>query len=98
MYPHERELIQRLKGEPFVILSVNTDPDRETLRQSINEGTIVWRCWWDGPGRPICKEWNVSGFPTIYVIDSEGVIRYKNVRGRALDEAVDTLLLEKAQR
>ena len=29
------------------------------------------------------------------MIDHKGVIRYKNVRGEALDEAVDTLLEER---
>jgi hypothetical protein len=34
----------------------------------------------------------VSGWPTIYVLDQNGVIRYKNVREKAMDEAVDALL------
>ena len=34
------------------------------------------------------------GWPTIYVIDSKGLIRYKNVRGEKMDAAVDTLLKE----
>jgi hypothetical protein len=98
MHPHERELIRRHSGKPFVILSVNTDRDRETLKKAIREGEITWRCWWDGPGRPLCEKWNVSGFPTIYVIDRAGVIRFKNVREKALDEAVGSLLREDAQR
>jgi hypothetical protein len=85
-------------GKPFVILSVNTDLDRETLTKAIRGGEITWRCWWDPPGRRICKEWNVSSFPTIYVIDRAGVIRYKNVRGKALDEAAESLLRERALR
>ncbi len=95
MYPQERGLVERLDENRFVILSVNTDPDRDTLSKLLKDGEITWRCWWDGPKRPICKEWNVTAFPTIYVIDSAGVIRYKNVRGRALDEAVESLLVEK---
>jgi len=30
------------------------------------------------------------------VLDHKGVIRYKNVRGEALDKAVDTLLEERS--
>jgi peroxiredoxin len=92
MYPQMRELSERLKGKPFVILSVNVDEERDVLRKSIVEGEITWRCWWDGPGRPICREWIVSGFPTIYVLDAAGVIRYKNVRGSELDEAIASLV------
>jgi hypothetical protein len=36
----------------------------------------------------------VRGWPTIYVLDANGVIRYKNVREEKMDEAVDTLLAE----
>ena len=38
--------------------------------------------------------WNVRSWPTIYVLDHKGVIRYKGPREKALDEAVDTLLSE----
>ncbi len=45
-------------------------------------------------GGPIATKWAVSGWPTIYVLDAKGVIRYKNVRGEAMDEAVDALMKE----
>ncbi len=43
-------------------------------------------------GDPIATKWDVHLWPTIYVIDHEGIIRYKNVRGEAMDRAVDALL------
>lgn len=39
--------------------------------------------------------YNIEAFPTIFVLDAKGVIRYKGVRGEAMDKAVDTLLKEK---
>ena len=93
MYPDERELVKRLTDEPFAVLSVNTDADRETLRKSIKEGEITWRCWFDGGTEgPIGNAWNVTSFPTVYVLDATGVIRFKNLRGPSLDDAVMTLL------
>ena len=58
--------------------------------------SLTWRSWWDGGSTngPIARAWNVSAWPTIYVLDHKGVIRYKNVREQALDKAVDTLLAE----
>jgi thiol-disulfide isomerase/thioredoxin len=93
-HPHLRGLVQRLKDEPFALLSVNADEDKATLVSSIKMREITWRCWWDGLLGPICTKWNVAGFPTIYVIDAKGIIRYKGVHDQALDEAVDTLLKE----
>jgi thioredoxin-like negative regulator of GroEL len=95
MYPQERKLIERLKNQPFVLLSVNTDEGKETLRKSINSGEITWRCWCDGGSEgPISTKWGVQSFPTVYVLDAEGVIRFKNVRDEQLDKAVERLLSE----
>jgi len=97
MYPHERSLVKRLENEPFALLGVNSDRDLDALQDVLKEENITWRSFWNGPegtSGPISKAWNVSGWPTIYVLDSEGKIRYKGVRGEAMDEAVDNLLAE----
>jgi peroxiredoxin len=95
MYPHERSLVERLKDKPFALLGVNTDSDRDKLKATIKEEKLNWRSWFDGSTEgPICKKWNVRGFPTIFVLDHKGMIRYKNVRGEGMDKAVDTLLAE----
>jgi hypothetical protein len=36
----------------------------------------------------------VQGWPTIYVLDAKGVIRFKNPRGEKLGQVVDELLAE----
>ena len=96
MYPHERSLVKRLAGKPFALLGVNSDKDREVLKEVMAKEEITWRSWWDGGSTrgPIAGQYNVSGWPTIYVLDDKGVIRYKGVRGEAMDKAVDTLLAE----
>ena len=97
MYPHERSLVKRLENEPFALIGVNSDSDLEKLRPRLEEENITWRSFWNGEkgtSGPISSRWNVSGWPTIYVLDHEGRIRYKNVRGEAMDKAVDQLLEE----
>jgi len=96
MYPHERSLVKRLEGQPFALLGVNSDRDREALKKVMKKQGITWRSFWNGGGTggPISSAWNVRGWPTIYVLDHKGVIRYKNVRGERMDEAVDALLAE----
>ena len=94
MYPHERSLVKRLSGKPFALLGVNSDRDREKIKQTVKEKGLTWRSFWNGGGTsgPISTKWNVRGWPTIYVLDEQGVIRFKNVRGEAMDKAVDGLL------
>ena len=97
MYPHERSLVKRLEGKPFALLGINSD-SKDRLRRAMKSENITWRSWWDGGGTggPIAKAWNVKGWPTTYVLDAKGVIRYRDVRDKELDEAVDTLLKELA--
>jgi hypothetical protein len=97
MYPHERSLVKRLADKPFALIGVNSDRDLTALKKRLEEEKITWRSFWNGPegtGGRISARWNVSGWPTIYVLDHKGVIRYKNVRGKKMDEAVDKLLAE----
>jgi peroxiredoxin len=95
MYPEERALVARHKDRPFALVSVNTDAELTALKTAIDRGEITWRCWWDG-GRDgtITTRWGVASFPTIFVLDRTGVIRFKDVRGKELDAAVDRLLAE----
>ena len=97
MYPHERSLVKKLADMPFAIIGVNSDSDLEEIRETVNQKNITWRSFWNGPegtDGPISIQWNVSGWPTIYVLDGDGTIRYKNVRGDEMDEALTTLLAE----
>ena len=99
MIPHERSLVKRLEGKPFALLGINSDRDRFEIRRTCKAEQITWRCWFDGGGTsgPIAGAWGVRSWPTIYVLDAKGVIRFKDVRGEAMDQAVNTLLAETAK-
>ncbi len=100
MYPHERSLVERLKDKPFALIGVNSDTDKGKLKKRLAEERITWRSFWNGPdgtNGPISRAWNVHSWPTVYVLDHKGVIRWKWVRGEALDKAVDQLLEELAR-
>lgn len=96
MYPHERSLVKQLSNDKFALIGVNSDRDRDALKEVLKEKNISWRSFWNGGGTsgPISTRWNVRGWPTIYVIDGKGVIRYKNVRGDELDRAIESLYAE----
>lgn len=93
MYPRNRELVEELAGKPFVFVSVMRDPKLETTSTAIASKKITWRVWLDGEAT-ISQQWNVRAWPTIYVIDSGGVIRYEGLRGENLSLAVHKLLDE----
>lgn len=92
MYPDNRQLVEKHRGQPFAFLSVMGDDDREGLREKVREGEITWRAWTDGMNGPISTRWNVRSWPTIYVLDHRGGIAYRGLRGPSLERAVARLL------
>jgi thiol-disulfide isomerase/thioredoxin len=94
MIPHERELVKRLEKEPFVLISVSADNDQETLEKFLEKEPMPWVHWYSGPKSKLMDDLNIRFFPTIFILDADGVIRYRNLRGKEMDEAVDTLLEE----
>ena len=97
MYPQERELVKALADKPFVLIGVNSDRNQEVVKEAVRNEGLSWRHFWNGPkGRvgPISEKWNVEGWPTVYLIDAEGVIRYKQVQGEAVEKGIEKLLGE----
>ena len=97
MVPLERSLLGKYEGKPFALLGVNSDEDSKSFREILERERITWPSWRDGGriGGPIATRWNVKHWPTIYVLDPRGVIRFK--LGRESPEgAVDQLMRELA--
>jgi hypothetical protein len=95
MYPHERSLVEKYKNEPFAIVGINSDTDLDKLKDVRAKENISWRSFWNGPegtSGPIAATWNVHGWPTLYIVDAQGVIRYKSEG--ANEEAIDKTLAE----
>jgi thiol-disulfide isomerase/thioredoxin len=97
-YPHNRDLIKRLEDKPFVLLGVNSDDEKDTIKKAMAKEENTWRYWFDGGKRgPIAKKFNVQGWPTFYLIDHKGVIRMRSVGApdhADLDKALEELLAE----
>lgn len=94
MYPANRKLVERLKDKPFAFLGVQGDDSLDTVNESIRSGEITWQVWWDGTAEEHSTAWNVRGWPAIFVLGKDGVIRFRDVRGEMLDRAVASLLDE----
>ena len=90
----------RAMSEDAVLLSVNSDPVLDTIQAVKVRESLDYRTWWDGHGEvstegPIATAWHVAAWPTIYILDEEGVIRFVNKRGADMIATVDGLLKEK---
>jgi len=94
MIPHEREMVEKFKSKPFALISVSADDDKKELEDFIAKEPMPWVHWWERSEAALLKQWNVRFFPSLYVIDAKGIIRYKHIRGEELEKAVEKLLSE----
>ena len=99
-YPFHHFIVEQYEGQPVVLLGINSDADVETIRRAKASGKApAYRTWWDGHAEantsgPIATEWGVTTWPTIYVLDEEGVIRSVGGRGGHLIATVGDMLME----
>jgi thiol-disulfide isomerase/thioredoxin len=101
MVPIERHFVERTAGKPVALIGVNSDEDAASgLTAAAKEG-MTWPSFWNGslgPNGPIARAWHVSSWPTVYVLDGDGVIRFKfsgyggDRTERILNAVVDRLL------
>ncbi|HEV3438216.1 MAG TPA: redoxin domain-containing protein [Gemmata sp.] len=96
MVPHDKKLVERMKGKPFALIGMNGDVDKEKAKEAAKKHEMTWPSFWDASERPdgqISKAWNVAAWPTIYVLDADGVIQYVGHGSSAkLDTIVDVLV------
>ncbi len=90
--PHERDLVKRFAGRPFVLVGVNSDTSTSQALDAVAKHSISWESFWDGEEGAIASAWGVRAWPTIYVIDDAGVIQHNNLRGDDLDSPLEKLI------
>ena len=95
MYPHERSLVKQLADKPFALVGVNSDGDIDKLKEVIKEKNLTWRSFQNQKGKDgvISEMWAIQGWPTIFILDEKGVIRWKG-HGGDIDSVITKLLKE----
>jgi peroxiredoxin len=95
MIPHERNLVERHRDKPFVMIGVNNDQNPDKAKEITAAQQMTWPVLrTDRLDGALNRLYGVSGIPSVFVIDAEGILRYAQVRGPSLDSAVATLLAE----
>jgi thiol-disulfide isomerase/thioredoxin len=104
MFPHNKELVERYRGQPFVILGVNEDRTPADIQKGNAEHQLTWRSFMDGTAsgadrQKITRQYKIEGYPTMMLIDGNGVIRKIIVgagpnNARLLDQTIEQLVAE----
>ena len=95
--PHLKALVERHDASEFTVFGINTDADAGMFRSRCEEDGIHWpNIFAGGTDGAAPQAWGVRGYPTMYVLDADGVIRAVSPRGKELERIVDELVAEAA--
>ncbi len=82
------------KDKGFEIIGISLDRDEATLKRFITDRKMTWPQYFDGQEwqSPLAAKYGVNAIPATYLLDGEGRIVAKNLRGPALEQELARLL------
>ncbi len=82
-------------GKGFEIFSISLDQRKTDWTKAIEKDKLTWAnhiCDFKGWYSPICEEFGIESIPSNLLIDKDGIILAKNLRGEALENTLKALL------
>ena len=91
------ELNRKHADKDFVMIGISADHDEETLVEFVKSKELKWKQIYDGEAKEGTPRfvYGVNSFPTLILIDRDGMISSTGLRGEELETAVDKLVEKK---
>jgi thiol-disulfide isomerase/thioredoxin len=92
--PNVVKAYNRYKSKGFDIYSVSLDKDMDKWKQAIKTDELTWKnhvCDFKFWQSPVVALYNFNSIPTNVLIDKDGKILAKNLRGEALDQKLEEI-------
>ncbi len=91
--PNVKKTYQKYKDQKFQIIGISLDRAQKTLETFVEKEGLSWVHYFDQSGQ-IANQYKVTGIPSMFLLDGQGVIRKAGLRGHALGTAVAELVEE----
>lgn len=71
----------------FEVIGVSLDKDEDALKRFVKENKMIWPQFFDGQGwrNALATKYGIQSIPATFLIDGDGKIVAKDLRGRALE-------------
>ncbi|MEY2429886.1 MAG: hypothetical protein QOJ40_2771 [Verrucomicrobiota bacterium] len=95
--PNVIKTYEKHHGKGFEIIGVSLDQDEKKLANFTKDKNMTWQQYFDGKGwqNKLAAKYGVNSIPATYLLDGEGKIIGKGLRGEELEDAVDKALAKK---
>ena len=92
--PNVISAYQKYHAKGFDIIGVSLDEDKSKLSNYIKDQNVAWPQFFDGQGwsNELAVKYGIQAIPSNFLLDSNGKIIGKDLRGDVLDKAVATAL------
>jgi peroxiredoxin len=92
--PNVVSAYNKYKSKGFTVLGVSYDQDKSRWIGAIEKDGLTWTQVSDlkGWGNETARLFGITGIPSNLLLDKEGKIIAKNLRGQALDQKLEELL------
>lgn len=88
---------QKYHDKGFEIVGVSLDSDRDKLLSFIKENNMTWQQYFDGQGwsNKLAVKYGIESIPMTFLLDGNGKVIGKNLRGEELTDAVANAVASK---
>jgi thiol-disulfide isomerase/thioredoxin len=90
--PNLNGLYEKMDSSKFEIISIVGDSTSESLDKMIEKHSILWPQVLSNDINRIKEEYGIKGYPTTFLLNPDGVIIAKNLRGKELENKVTNLI------
>jgi peroxiredoxin len=92
--PNVVKAYNKFKDKNFTILGVSLDDNRDRWLRAINQDGLAWTQVSDlrGWGNEVAVQYGIQSIPANFLVDPEGKIVARNLRGEELEEKLQQLL------
>ncbi|MEJ2720635.1 MAG: redoxin domain-containing protein [bacterium] len=94
--PNVVKIYNKFNEKGFEIIGISLDNNKSALEKYLKSNKMTWPQYFDGKGwqNDVAQKYRVRQIPTTFLIDRQGVIRYRSLRGQELEQAVEKLIKE----
>ena len=88
--PNVLQTYEKYHAKGFEVVGISLDSDKGKLTSFVKAKKMPWQQFFDGGGwkNKLAQQYNVHSIPATYLVDKDGKIIAKNLRGPALEQEV----------
>ena len=88
--PNVKKAYTKYHGEGFEVLGISLDSDKDKLTGFLQKNEMPWKQFFDGQGwkNKLAQQYGVGSIPATFLLDGEGKVIARDLRGSDLEAAV----------